>query len=790
MTEKRNSKMSLAEAHPELAAQWHPTKNGDLTPDMVTCGSRKKVWWLLSYDDPETGQHFDFEWTSNIYDRASGGGCPYLSGQDVWSGYNDLSSKFPDLAKEWHPTKNGTLTPDKVACGSQKKVWWLLPYDDPDTGKRFNFEWSATINNRTRDAGCPFLSGKAVWPKYNDLATKLPELANEWHPTRNGALTPDKVAYKSHKRVWWFLPYDDPNTGKHFDFEWSATINNRAGGAGCPFLKNTEAWPGYNDLITKYPDLAKEWHPTKNGTLTPDKVTYGSNKKVWWRLPYDDPETGEHFDFEWETNICDRTGGRGCPFLSGRAVWPGYNDLATKFPDLAKEWHPTKNGSLTPDIVAVKSHKKVWWLRHYDDPNTGKHFDFEWQAEINHRTNGIDCPFLSGQSVWSGYNDLATNFPDLAKEWHPTKNGALMPDTVTCGSPKKVWWRLPYDDPKNGRHFDFEWIATIYSRANGAGCPFLTGTDVWPGYNDLATYLPELAAEWHPIKNEKLTPDMVTCGSTRTVWWILPYDDPATGMHFDFEWMAVIKKRADGIGCPFLTGTEAWPGYNDLASKRPDIAAEWHPTKNGNLTPDKVTCCSEKKVWWLFSYDDPETGKHFDFEWKAGIGSRTSGNGCPFLSGHGVWPGFNDLATRLPKLAAEWHPTKNGNLTPDKVVCGSPQKVWWQYAYDDPETGKHFDFEREAPINARSGGIGCPFLSGRAVLHGYNDLNSKYPDLAGEWHPTRNRRKTPQRTYHSSRQKVWWLCSKCGHEWRSAVYTRTCVDEHCPECKKRMPRYV
>ena len=35
-------------------------------------------------------------------------------------------------------------------------------------------------------------------------------------------------------------------------------------------------------LSEKYPKLVKEWHPTKNGDLTPSDVTHGSNKKVWW----------------------------------------------------------------------------------------------------------------------------------------------------------------------------------------------------------------------------------------------------------------------------------------------------------------------------------------------------------------------------------------------------------------------------------------------------------------------------------------------------------------------------
>ena len=94
----------LAVVNPGLAAQWHPTKNGGLTPYDVTAGSRTKVWWLLPYDDPKTGKHFDFEWQAKIYNRTNGSGCPYLAGKAAWRGFNDLATTYPDLAKEWHPT--------------------------------------------------------------------------------------------------------------------------------------------------------------------------------------------------------------------------------------------------------------------------------------------------------------------------------------------------------------------------------------------------------------------------------------------------------------------------------------------------------------------------------------------------------------------------------------------------------------------------------------------------------------------------------------------------------------
>ena len=42
------NRKSLAETHPEVAKQWHPTKNGDLTPYDVTKGLDKYIDKILT----------------------------------------------------------------------------------------------------------------------------------------------------------------------------------------------------------------------------------------------------------------------------------------------------------------------------------------------------------------------------------------------------------------------------------------------------------------------------------------------------------------------------------------------------------------------------------------------------------------------------------------------------------------------------------------------------------------------------------------------------------------------
>ena len=393
--------------------------------------------------------------------------------------------------------------------------------------------------------------------------------------------------------------------------------------------------------------------------------------------------------------------------------------LAEKRPDLAKEWNYEKNGNLRPEDVTVNSHKKVWWKLPYDVPMDyevkklrGKHFEFEWMAIIHSRQK-CSCPFLSGRAVFSGFNDLQTMNPMLAKQWNYVKNKNLKPTQVTANSGLKVWWCLPYDDPITGKHFDFEWTDSIAHRNSGRGCPYLSGQAVWEGFNDLKTINPKLAAQWHPTKNGNLKPTQVTANTERKVWWLFSYDDPITRKHFDFEWQASILNRNSGrSNCPYLSGKLVLEGFNDLQTINPELAAQWHPNKNGDLKPTQVSVSTMKKVWWLFPYDDPVTGNHYNFEWQASISSRNNrGTCCPYLSGKKVFTGFNDLSTINPKVASQWHPTKNGNLKPTQVPANSNKKVWWLLIHTDLKTGQHFEFEWKDTINHRNNGRGCPYLN-------------------------------------------------------------------------------
>ena len=132
--------------------------------------------------------------------------------------------------------------------------------------------------------------------------------------------------------------------------------------------------------------LMSEWHSEKNLDLNPCKITYASHKKVWWKC--------SQCGHEYETQVVSRSKGSGCPKCANIKRLEGFRktliqkrgSLSMNNPELAAEWHPTKNGDLTPSMVTTGSHIEVWWL--------GK-CGHEWKNPVNRRNEGYKCPYCS-----------------------------------------------------------------------------------------------------------------------------------------------------------------------------------------------------------------------------------------------------------------------------------------------------------------------------------------------------------------------------------------------------------
>lgn len=195
-------------------------------------------------------------------------------------------------------------------------------------------------------------------------------------------------------------------------------------------------------IAEEYPELVPQWGTIND--LSPDKVSSGSHKKVWWVC-----EKGH----TWEATIKNRAlKGSGCPYCEHRAVLKGYNDLQTLLPEVAATWSP--NNLMKPSTLSSRSNVEVLWLCEKGH---------EWKARVADRTEGHGCPYCTGQRVWTGFNDLATTHPWLVNEWSDM-NKNLSPEEITYKNRSNVWWHC--------NECGNEYQAVVYARANGRICPF------------------------------------------------------------------------------------------------------------------------------------------------------------------------------------------------------------------------------------------------------------------------------------------------------------------------------
>lgn len=706
-----------------------------------------------------------------------------------------LARAAPMLVANWDYAKNGSLTPDSVPYASNRPVWWKCQACGEGWQAKVYTVYSNSKKTNFSVLGCPYCAGKRV-STLNCLATKNPRLAAEWDAEKNGDLTPFDVTAMSKRKVWWVCP-----DGHSYQASPSTRVGN--GGRGCPVCTGKLVIPE-TSLATNYPDLAAQWHPTKNGKLTPGNVTRGSNRRVWWRCPK---------GHEWQAIVNDRANkNRGCPICAGsstsRLEMLLYSELRTIFPDL--RWRSKETGFeidlVLPSLRVGIETDGSYWHRDKLEIDIKKNqlaeaagltlirlrerplkklspFDIEYSTQADdlklihilldrviELTDAADVKMAInsykalGRLVAESHfrklaanlpappfeNSLASVNPDLAKEWNYEKNVPLTPEMFSPKSKRNVWWRCS----AKGHEF----AAGIGDRANGNGCPYCRGLKVAPE-NSLATMFPDVAVGWDTDRNGSLSPHDVTRSSNKKVWW--KCSKCGAG------WMATVDSRTShNRGCPYCAGKRV-NSLNSLATKRPDVAEKWDSHKNGDLTPHDVTMSSRKAVWW-------RCGKCGE-SWNAPPYRLSAGHGCPYCSGNKVGIS-NNLASLRPDLAESWVNELNAGMTPRNVLGGSTKKYWWRCKV----CGEVWN----ASVASRISGRNCPYCAGRKAGRA-NNLAYKRPDIARSWASDLNSNLTPDAVTVGSHKKVWWRCLECGREWMATVKDRTGKGSGCPFCSNR-----
>lgn len=716
------------------------------------------------------------------------------------------------LLNEWNLEMNSSLSPNTIAARSHKKIWWTC---------LVGHTWQTSLSNRTninKGTGCPYCSNKKVLPGYNDLLTLIPSLATEWDYEKNTNLTPRDVTKNCTKKVWWIC------SNKH---NWQATILSRTQGNDCPYCSNQQVLYGYNDLLTTYPDIAKEWSSQKNDGLNPKDLVYGSTKKVWW--------TCTRCNYEWQTAVRKRTlKGTGCPKCA--SVNSGEKRIQNKinkcgsfqewciknnYIDLLNEWNTDKNADLSPDQITVKSGKNIWWKCN--------HCKFEWETRLYNRTkpNPTGCPVCANLYVFQGVNDLMTLKPNIGIDWNYSKNTDTNPCKVSINSKQRVWWKC--------KDCNFEWQATINTRCKGQRCPNCLREErrsqikprIKKEVKSLYEEFPELAKEWNYERNGNLTPETISSHYSKRVWW------KCAKQH---EWITTIESRAiRHTNCPRCSryGTSL-PEYvvfyyvssvfNNTEHRSKPFGFEldvyipeykigieydgslWHSGKNAEDKDTRKDEACYKNGIYLIRIKESNNNKVEDntiyYNWDSDYSeidfpvrlllalifsyiNKTYNIDINWLRDRDSIEALyreeinypkNSVAIVNPNLAMEWNYDKNGSLTPEQFSVGSNRNVWWMCSKGH---------EWQASISSRAKGVGCPACVNLKVEVGINDLASQRPDLLDEWHYDKNEMLTPSDVVYGSPKKVWWICSKCNCEWQTEIRKRAVDNTGCPYCAGR-----
>ena len=490
--------------------------------------------------------------------------------------------------------------------------------------------------------------------------------------------------------------------------------------AGCPFCAGKRVLEGFNDLASKFPDVASTWNVSRNEPVTPKEVHKGSNKKFWWVC-----EEGH----EWNAAVNKRTSGQNCPICSNRTVRVGVNDLASARPLTARFWS-AKNPQ-QPSEFSVGSHKSVLWLCQESH---------EFMSPIRKQAQGFRCPYCSGVKVLPGNSDFFSKFPKLRHEWDEVRNASVAPNDLPIGN-RKYWWKC-----HKGHSFE----TTTAHRSRGQGCPYCSNKRIMVGYNDLETTHPDLFAELS-LDGLDAKSKLVSSGSDKRMTWCCPKCRQ--------NYVASVSSRIRGTSCPICANLRVVKGVNDLASTHPELASLWDGTKNAATSPFNIVKGSNKKYFWICKLG--HSFKSSPHEMRADY--------CPVCSNRIVQPGVNDLASLFPGLVTQW--SDKNSLSPSEVIPGSPKKAYW--VCDRGHTYSQV-------INAHVfRGQGCPYCSNTKVLPGFNDLATTHPDLLQEWDWDKNK-VSPSVVIAGTNRKLWWKCAS-GHTW-AATGNKRVNERGCPSC--------
>ena len=394
----------LATMSPLLAKEWDYEKNNK-TPEEVTAKGGGPAFWKCSV--------CGYEWGPvNISDRYRGTGCPqckkyYHTSLAEQIAYYYIKKDFSDAVNNYKPEWLGKFSEIDIYIPSLRLAieydgeYWHKNKSDQDQKKGILIKKHGIDLIRIREGELPTINdgshilaaspASAVSEEqdrtirnlfnlinkmfklnlapdidtirdYSEIVSTIqsnrrekslaylhPELLKDWDYARNGSMQPEQITAGSDLPIHWKC--------HKCGYLWTAPAYDRHKGHGCAYCAGRALMQGKNDLLSQFPEIAKEWDYKQNGQITPENIAVSDNRSMHWIC--------SKCGYSWSARVADRTGKHqsGCPHCAGKVAVKGEDDFGTLYPWIASDWDGARNDK-TPYDYRPGSNQDVFWKCH------------------------------------------------------------------------------------------------------------------------------------------------------------------------------------------------------------------------------------------------------------------------------------------------------------------------------------------------------------------------------------------------------------------------------------------
>lgn len=290
-----------------------------------------------------------------------------------------------NLQKDW----------DTATVNARRVVWWRCP----DCGHEFEAKVLEMAGGYSHCRPCDERrtaqrrEQEAVWAK--TMVSEIPELLAMWDDDADPSTTPVYVDGYKFGQYQFRCPIGHRRT----DEPYQVLLRP------CPRCMANETrnlnqeLRDHGETVSSIdPEMRAQWHPERNGKLTPEKVGPGSRREIWWR----DPVCGH----EWIQSPRERD--KRYRFLCP-ACETKLGSMAAFYPELAEQWAP--ENPLTPwHILPLQ---KLNFTPDWICPQNPQH---RWSASNISRVNGSECP----QCVTTGKSRIELQLFEAIRALDPT----------------------------------------------------------------------------------------------------------------------------------------------------------------------------------------------------------------------------------------------------------------------------------------------------------------------------------------------------------------------------------